>query len=555
MKLTGLFVGVLALTLSAQAGSSGTSNKVLVVLKANSSSSGMTTSSAQVSALNAFAQELQSQQMKVQSTLKALNSVVVEIKNPQDLETLRNNPLVAFVDQDIMFPAPKPIYGVFNYNHSTQASARSLAAFGPTLGTPWGINAIHSHEAWKVSQSGKGARILILDTGMDKDHPALAANLEKGQDFVHDGNTPYEFADKVGHGTHVSGTIAGVLDSNGFSGVAPQAKLLMGRVCSEEGCSSIAIAEGLNWGVEQKVDAISMSLGGAMSPPSIRMAIQRAEDQGIVVVAAAGNDGTAIVGYPAALDTVIAVGAVDSHLTRAKFSQYGPELDICAPGVEVLSSLPLGSGRESVIVVKDKSGRQVNLLNAPVQGAGEFVGTLEGDFVATGIGQPDDFKNVDVKGKVALMGRGTIPFTDKVINAMHAGAIAVIIHNNEPGLVRGGIQPPEPVNIPVFLIEQQPGLDMIKALNAGQSIHTQMSIQATDYGSLDGTSMATPHVAGVVALIKASNKALTPAQVRDIIKKTAAPMAVNANNECGAGLIDAASAVSAARSARLPSLR
>ena len=291
-----------------------------------------------------------------------------------------------------------------------------------------------------------------------------------------------------------------------------------------------------------------------MSPPSIRMAIQKAEDQGIVVVAAAGNDGTPRVGYPAALDTVIAVGAVDSSITRAKFSQFGPELDICAPGVEVLSSLPLGSGRESVITASKDSGQEVTLPNAPVHGAGEFLGKIEGDFVATGIGQPDDFKNVDVKGKVALMGRGTIAFTDKVINAMHAGAIAVVIHNNEPGLVRGGIQPPEPVNIPVFIIEQQAGLDMIKALNNGSKIHAQMMIEATDYGALDGTSMATPHVAGVVALLKAANKALTPAQVRDIIKKTAAPMAVNSNNECGAGLIDAASAVSAARSARLPSL-
>ncbi len=550
MKLTGVFVGILALALSAQA----ESKKAMVVLKSNNSASGMVTTSAQINALNAFAQNLQGSQIKVQSTLKGLNSLVVEVNNPQDLETLRNNPLVALVDVEVMLPAPRPIYGVFNYQNSSQASIQSLSAFGANLATPWGINAIHAPQAWKVSHSGKGARIMVLDTGMDKDHPSLAKNLEQGQDFVHDNNTPYPFADKVGHGTHVSGTIAGVLDSSGFSGVAPEAKLLMGRVCSTEGCSSVAIAEGLNWGVEQKVDAISMSLGGAMSPPSIRLAIQKAEDAGVVVVAASGNDGTPRVGYPAALDTVIAVGAVDASITRAKFSQFGAELDICAPGVEVVSSLPMGSGRESVITAKDAQGRVTNLLNAPVQGAGEFLGKIEGDFVATGIGQPEDFVNVDVKGKVALMGRGTIPFTDKVLNAMHAGAKAVIIHNNEPGLVRGGIQPSEPVTIPVFLIEQQPGLDMIKALNAGQTIHTEMSIQSTDYGALDGTSMATPHVAGVIALIKAANKKLTPSQVRDIVKNTAARMAVNSNNECGAGLIDAASAVSAARAASLHSL-
>ncbi len=549
MKITGVIVGILALALTAQA----SSNKVMVVLKANRQAAGTITSGVQVSAITAFSQGLQNSPMKVQSALKALNSVVVLISGPQDLQDLRNNPLVAFVDEEIMFPAPKPSYGVFNYNHSTQASIQSLSALGSAMTTPWGINAIHAQKAWKASRKGQGARIGILDTGVDKDHPALVGNLELGQDFVHDGNRPYEFADKVGHGTHVAGTVAGALSASGFSGVAPEAKILMGRVCSEEGCSSIAIAEGLNWAVDQKVDAISMSLGGAMSPPSIRMAIQKAEDMGIVVVAASGNDGTARVGYPAALGTVLAVGAVDSQLARAKFSQYGPELGICAPGVEVLSSLPLGSGRESVVTASKDSGQEVILPNAPVHGAGEFLGKIEGDFVATGIGQPDDFKNVDVKGKVALMGRGTIAFTDKVINAMHAGAIAVVIHNNEPGLVRGGIQPPEPVNIPVFMIEQQAGLDMIAALNQGAKIHTTMSLEATDYGALDGTSMATPHVAGVVALIKAANKTLTPAQVREIIKKTAAPMSVNADNECGAGFIDAASAVSAARSARLHS--
>ena len=276
-----------------------------------------------------------------------------------------------------------------------------------------------------------------------------------------------------------------------------------------------------------------------------------AEDSGVVVVAASGNDGVAQVGYPAALETVIAVGAVNSSITRAKFSQYGPELDICAPGVEVLSTLPVGSGRASKITVTDASGKTVDLANAPVQGAGEFVGKISGEFVFAGLGKPEDFVGNDVKGKVVLIARGEIPFTDKVINAMHAGAIAIVIHNNEPGLVRGGIQPPEPVTIPVFIIEQQVGLDLIAEIKAGKSVSTEMSISTTDYGALDGTSMATPHVAGVVALIKASNKALTPAQVREIIKKTAGAMAVNQNNECGAGLIDAASAVSAARAARV----
>jgi serine protease len=550
MKKIGLVAGILAAALVAQAGSYN-SHRAIVVLKSAGGSGSMKTQ-ANLNAMAVVTASLQSQQVQIQSTLKNLNSLVVNIKDAQDLERIKSNPLVAYVDPDVMLPAPKPVFGVFNYPLSHRVTLQSVSSLSSAGGTPWGIKAIHAPEAWGASKRGQGARVMILDTGIDKDHPALRDNLEVGKDFIQDGNKPYDYFDAVGHGSHVAGTIAGALDSSGFSGVAPSAKLLMGRVCSEEGCSSVAIAEGLNWAIQEKVDAVSMSLGGAMSPPSIRDGVQKADDAGIVVVAASGNDGTPQVGYPAALPTVIAVGAVDASLTRASFSQYGPELAVCAPGVEVVSSLPQGSGRDSVITIK---GTNVNLANAPVQGAGEFTGKIEGDLVSAGIGRPEDFKSVDVKGKVALMARGTIPFTDKVINAMHAGAIAILIYNNEPGLVRGGIQPPEPVNVPVFIIEQQPGMDLTKDLQGGKSIRAQMAIEATDYGALDGTSMATPHVSGVVALIRAANKKLTTSQVRDIVKRTATHMQSNSNNECGAGVIDAASAVSAARTASLQPLQ
>ena len=152
-----------------------------------------------------------------------------------------------------------------------------------------------------------------------------------GQDFT-GASTGADFTDHVGHGTHCSGTIAGVMDSNGFTGVAPKAKILMGRVCSEEGCSSVAIAQGINWGITQKVDVISMSLGGAWSTPGERDAIAKADKAGLTVVAATGNDGTNKVSYPAALPTVIAVGAIDRNLNKADFSQYGPEVAVTEIG-------------------------------------------------------------------------------------------------------------------------------------------------------------------------------------------------------------------------------
>jgi subtilisin family serine protease len=493
----------------------------------------------------------------VEDSLSNINTLVVNVKDSSEIAKLKSNPDVAFVETEVMHPAPRPYRGFILTADSilrkkpVPSTPVDPGTFTVTDKTPWGISAVHAPQAWALSHAGQGVRVLVLDTGIDKDHPSLKANFEQGRDFVGDSNTPYAFADHEGHGTHVSGTIAGVQDASGFTGVAPQAKILMGRVCSEEGCSNIAIAQGINWGIQQKVDVISMSLGGAMSTPAERSAVAQADKAGVTVVAAAGNDGdqcsgsSCTVSYPAALPTAIAVGAVDSTLAKASFSQYGPELAVVAPGVAVVSSVPQGTGREPNVQVTI-DGKAQAVASTTFEGDREALTPETNTLVDCGLGKPEDFQKVDVKGKYALISRGEINFGDKVKNAIAAGAVGAIIYNNTTGLLQGTLKasPTDPnLDAAVFMVEQSVGQAMVKALAGGQDVSATVVVKQTDYASFDGTSMATPHVAGVVALIKGANKALKPADVKSILKSTAHALGPNANNEFGAGIVQADAAV------------
>lgn len=492
---------------------------------------------------------LQSPQFKgqLESKLDSLNSVVVQIGDSSEVALLKSNPAVDFIDKEVFRPGPKPVLGSVNLT--------TFNPFGSTRSTektPWGIKTVKAMEAWNMSNSGKGARVLVLDTGIDKDHPAISANFEAGQNFTNPSLMGgYPFFDDQGHGTHVAGTVAASLSNDGFTGVAPQASILMGRVCSNQGCSNIAVASGINWGVQQKVDVVSMSLGGSFASPSERRAVAAALAAGITVVAASGNSGASNVSYPAALTGVIAVGATDVNNQKASFSQYGPELAIVAPGVDVVSTVPQGSGRDSEVKVSLANQAFQVVASSTFSGSQSPMTPAIGELVEAGLGKPADFIGKNVRGKFALVQRGEIMFAEKAQNAIDAGASGLVVFNNAPGLIRGAItQDGSELSIPVFMVEQTVGQALIAGLNKGQIAKASLLVVPTDYSSFDGTSMATPHVAGVIALMKAANKSLTPAQVKQILQATALPLQPNSNNEVGAGLVDAEKAVRQAAQAK-----
>lgn len=519
----------------------------------------------------------------MQKPLENVHAIILNTTNLDLVNRLKNHPEVEFVEAEYFTPSPKPINGFkisrvniqmfekAGRNQPIEGGATVLEdvpEFKEGIATPWGILAVNAGAAWAQSGAGSNARVMVLDTGIDERHPSIAPNFLRGRNFTADEEgqvVDADYQDQEGHGTHCSGTILGAYNQkSGFTGVAPKAKLLMGRVCGAQGCSSIAIVEGINWGISQKVDVISMSLGGPMGGSGQKLAVEKAEKAGVVVVAASGNGAsdpnyshdksnpkcgaggpnTCGVSFPAAFSTVVAVGALNISLEKTDFSQWGPELDITAPGAAVVSSIPRGTGRESKVELSMVGVKKL-VKSSAFGGTKLFVAPVINSLVAIpGFGKPEDFASVNVAGKFALISRGEIKFAEKVQNAMQAKAIGVVFYNNKPGLLQGSLSDGGTLlNIPVVMIEQTDGAEVVAELTRGGIVSAAISTSPSDFAAFDGTSMATPHVAGVVALIRSANKSLSPAQVRAILTSTAKALAPNNTNQFGAGIVQADLAV------------
>jgi subtilisin len=207
---------------------------------------------------------------------------------------------------------------------------------------PAGVNQIKAPQGWGCSQ-GKNIRVAILDTGIDKNHPDIKPNYKGGVSFVAGEGTPEDFN---GHGTHCAGTVAAAINGSGVIGVAPMASLYAVKVLDGSGSGAWSnLIAGIDWGIQNKVRILSMSLGASQAPNAVKTICQTAWNKGLLLVAAAGNDGPAdnTVGFPAKYDTVIAVSAIDSANAIANFSSRGADIELCAPGVNVLSTLPGGA--------------------------------------------------------------------------------------------------------------------------------------------------------------------------------------------------------------------
>ncbi|MGE5293613.1 MAG: S8 family serine peptidase [Solirubrobacterales bacterium] len=215
-----------------------------------------------------------------------------------------------------------------------------LYALAQTLS--WGVDRIDADLAWPAGNTGKGVKVAILDTGIDYDHPDLV--IAGGVNFVgtRDGSTaPSDWNDNHGHGTHCAGIVAARNNTIGVVGVAPDAALYAVKVLSDNGSGYTSdIIQGLDWCVANGIKVVSMSLGGT-GTTSMKAACDRAYASGVLLVAAAGNSAGAVM-YPAAYTSVIAVSATTSQNQRASFSNYGPQIELAAPGVSIHSTYKNG---------------------------------------------------------------------------------------------------------------------------------------------------------------------------------------------------------------------
>jgi major intracellular serine protease len=216
---------------------------------------------------------------------------------------------------------------------------------------PFGVKQLQAPEIWAQGEKGSGIVIAVLDTGVDCLHADLMPNIIDGYNFTNEGSCN-DFQDYNGHGTHCAGTIAGVENGTGVVGVAPEAKLLIGKVLDRNGSGSYrSIIQGIRWATKwegengEKVRIISMSLGGSHNDKNLEEAILEACARGILVVVASGNEGdnreeTYEYGYPALYNECITVGAIDEHHKIAYFSNNHKQVDVVAGGVDVLSTYP-----------------------------------------------------------------------------------------------------------------------------------------------------------------------------------------------------------------------
>jgi len=202
----------------------------------------------------------------------------------------------------------------------------------PPQTLPWGIDRVDADLAWATTV-GTGVKVAVVDTGIDLSHPDL--KVYGGYNAIYPAKTA---ADDNGHGTHVAGIIAALNNPIGVVGVGPQINLYSVKVLDRRGSGYVSdIIEGLDWAIQNGIQVVNMSLGTNSDVESFHDAVIRARNAGIVLVAAAGNDGAAV-DFPGAYPEVIAVAATDSANTVASWSSRGPEVDLAAPGVSIFST-------------------------------------------------------------------------------------------------------------------------------------------------------------------------------------------------------------------------
>ncbi|MDM5188067.1 S8 family serine peptidase [Bacillus sp. DX4.1] len=440
--------------------------------------------------------------------------------------------------------------------------------------------------------TGKGIKVGVIDTGIDYNHPDLKNAFKGGYDFVDNDTDPMEttyedwensgkpevpgFTYYTTHGTHVAGTIAGQgtnTSEHATTGIAPDAELYAYRVLGPYGSGSFAgVIAGIDKAVEDGMDVINMSLSAAINDPMypVSMAVNNAVLNGVTAVVSAGNTGDKMytLGAPAAAALAITVGASNVPITLVNYK----------------GSLAAG---------QDKISADLRLLAI---GYGDDVTKLKDQtlpIVDAGMGSEADFTGKDVKGKIALVSRGNnMALADKIKFAKKNGAAAVLLFNDKaeeghiPAYLAEGID-----YIPTFSLSNAEGLALKEKVEVGHNNFTfgEMTESKTEgdvlagfssrgpsrvnsdvkpevtapgvavfstvasdvvnhgkednyeyaYQRMSGTSMASPHVTGIAALLLQANPKLQPEDVKTILMNTADPLSKPYSVfEVGAGRVD-----------------
>ena len=386
---------------------------------------------------------------------------------------------------------------------------------------------------------GRGVKIGIIDTGIDFNHPDLrgfgpTGKVVGGYDYV---NTSEKPIDVNGHGTEVAGIVAA--DGN-FSGMAPKSKLFSYKVsASGESVSSEYIEQAIRRAIDDKVGVINISLGVNKTNNELENAVDQAVSNGVVVVAAAGNNGPdeATIGSPGRDNNVITVGASYNNITSS-----------------LVSTLEVGHRHYEVL---------------PMFGANSLLEPIEGKIVYGGYGRVKDLQNLDVNGAILLEQRGSdvkgekVYFAEKEKNAADRGAKGLIVFNNQTGIFFGDLREPNSnesyaPRIPVISMSKDDGMKLKSLLDStttgrlkifyhpdfvapfssrgpvspfyvkpdliAPGVFVNTTTVDAKYNLTSGTSVAAPHVTGAVAILLQEHPNLDPKSVSSLIATTTDPV-------------------------------
>jgi subtilisin family serine protease len=473
------------------------------------------------------------------SAVRAAGGQVVVTLGPQEavavripaaaLNGLSRNPNVEFVEEDAV---REPL-----------AFANATAG-GETL--PYGIQMV---EANLVSSTNAAARkICIIDSGYSQQHEDLKDDVTAKETDPGSGTWN---KDSCGHGTHVAGTIAAIGGNGvGVVGANPGVSLHIVKVFGNDDLNGGAcgwtyssnLVNALNQCTLNGANVVSMSLGGSVKSRTEENAFKGAYANNVLSIAAAGNGGNTRVSYPAGYASVVSVAALDASETLAAFSQRNADVELAAPGVSVLSTVPYKD-------INTLTADATTWAGGRIDGAPRTAGTLGGIVDGGRCTAPGAWA-----GRVVLCERGDISFADKVGNVQAGGGVAAVIYNNVAsdatcGVFGGTLGDRPRTTIPATTLSCADGASARSHQGSNGDVVSQLSAPESGYEAFDGTSMATPHVSAVAALVWSCNTGLTAADVRQVLDATAKDEgAAGRDASFGFGLVRAKAAVDSLKS-------
>jgi subtilisin family serine protease len=486
----------------------------------------------------------------VKQELTRINAVAADIPDAK-VGALRNDPSVKFVEADQI---RYPISAVRALPSGADRGAADHGATAPQV-VPYGVPMVQADML--VGNAGSGVKVCVIDSGYDITHEDKPKGpVVDGTDDL-GGSGPWD-EDGSGHGTHVSGTINALDNGIGIVGVFPSVPMHIVRVFGNDGAWAYSsdLIDAVDDCIESGANVINMSLGGELPSRLENAVFLHAQKMGVLSIAAAGNGGdgrtcdlwtdpsrperqACKMHYPSGYDSVMSVAAVDEDRAIADFSQVNSKVEIAAPGVSVLSTVPTGSMMDVTLATDLGTTDVVPMDNFPIPAAPVAGPLLDcGKALST-----SDCNGGNAPNAVCLIERGDQTFAVKAMSCEEAGGVAAVVYQREGavGPVLGTLGDTH-VKIPVVGTDRATGL-ALKAGALGTVATVTFELSHYDYDYFNGTSMATPHVAGVAALLRSRHPSCGPTEIRAAMNATAADLGTPGRDKYyGNGLVQAKAA-------------